>query len=152
VIPGKSTRYALYAAIEMAAAPADAQVTAAQVAQRYGIPVTVVAKVFQQLVRAGIAVGTRGTGGGYQLARRASELTMLEVIEVFQPARPVGDCSLRGHPGRPCRDSRACRLRTVFDEVDEQLRNTFASITVETLACGGRMGTAPLANTFATTL
>ena len=77
---------------------------------------------------------------------------MLEVIEVFQPARPVGDCSLRGHPGRPCRDSRACRLRTVFDEVDEQLRNTFASITVETLACGGRMGPLPRASGLATNL
>jgi len=139
VIPSKSTRYALYAAIEMAAAPEDAQVTAAQVAERYRIPATVLAKVFQQLVRAGLAVGTRGTGGGYQLARSASDLTMLDVIEVFQPSRPVGDCMLRESRGEPCPDARACRLRTVFDEVDEQLRSTFASITLETLACGGRM-------------
>ncbi len=129
----KSTRYALYAAMEMAAAGPDAQVTAAQVAERYRIPASVIAKVFQQLVRAGIAVGTRGTGGGYQLARRPSELTMLDVIEVFEPRRESGACLLADSSDAPCPSSRECRLRMVFDEVDELVRCTFASITLETL-------------------
>ena len=59
----KTTRYALYAAMEMARSAAPAQVTAARVAERYSLPATVTAKVLQQLVRAGIAVGTRGLGG-----------------------------------------------------------------------------------------
>jgi Rrf2 family protein len=129
----KSTRYALYAAMEMAAAGEDAQVTAAQVAERYRIPASVVAKVFQQLVRAGIAVGTRGTGGGYQLAKKPSELTMLDVIQVFEPRRPPGECLLADSSDLPCPTSNACRLRMVFDEVDELVRCTFASITLETL-------------------
>ena len=61
----KSTYYALYASLEMARAGGGAQVTVTQVAQRYEIPVAVLAKVFQQLVRKGIAVGTRGTRGGH---------------------------------------------------------------------------------------
>ena len=137
--PNKSTRYALYAAMEMAAAKPNVQVTAAQVSERYNIPSTVLAKVFQQLVRGGIAVSTRGTGGGYQLAGQPSVVTMLDVIQVFQPSRPVGECMLRESEDLPCFDPDACRLRMVFDEVDEMVRSTFSSITLETLVSGGRV-------------
>lgn len=139
MIHNKSTRYALYAALEMAAAPSDTFVTAAEVAERYRIPATVLAKVFQQLVRAGIAAGTRGAGGGYQLAAEASELTMLDVIEVFEPTHTEGACVLQEPEDVPCATPGDCRIRQVFDEVQEQVRSTYASISLETLAWGGRM-------------
>lgn len=135
--PNKSTRYALYAAMEMAAAGPHAQVTAGQVAKRYGIPSSVLAKVLQQLVREGLAVGTRGTGGGYRLAGQPSQVTMLDVIQIFQPARPAGECMLRDAQDLPCADPGTCRLRLVFDEVDELVRSTFSSITLEALVRGG---------------
>lgn len=130
----KSTRYALYAVMEMTAAGDQAQVTAAQVAERYNIPSTVLAKVFQQLVRAGIAVGTRGSGGGYQLVKSPSELTMLDVIQIFEPPRSPGRCLLAEADDVSCMNPTECRLRMIFDEVDELVRCTFASITLETLA------------------
>ncbi len=131
--PNKSTRYALYAAMEMATAPPGEPVTATAVAERYGIPPTVMAKVFQQLVRAGIAAGTRGTGGGYRLARDPAEVTMLDVIQVFEPGPSPGGCLLAGEEPAPCPRPEACRLRRIFDEVDGLARNTFASITLATL-------------------
>lgn len=130
----KSTRYALYAVMEMAAAP-DIQVSAAEVAERYDISPTVLAKVLQELVRAGIAVGTRGAGGGYQLAEKASKLTVLDVIEVFEPPRDPGAPLLNREDGSPT-DPRELRLQSIFDEVDELVRSTFASITLETLVSG----------------
>ncbi len=139
MIHNKSTRYALYAAVEMASAPTDAFVTASEVAERYRIPSTVLAKVFQQLVRAGIALGTRGSGGGYQLAREASEVTMLDIIEVFEPTPTVGACLLQEPDDLSCPTPDTCRIRRVFDEVQEQVRSTYASITLQTLARGGRM-------------
>ena len=129
----KSTRYALYAAMEMTLAPDNGHVTAAHVAERYGIPSAVTAKVFQQLVRSGIAVGIRGTRGGYQLARDPSQLTVLDVIEIFEPQHSPIDCLLAESSQRPCVDPGACRLKRVLDEVDELVRCTFASITLETL-------------------
>ena len=139
MIHAKSTRYALYAAVEMASAPPDTFVTAAEVAERYRIPATVLAKVFQQLVRADIAVGTRGSGGGYQLAQDASQVTMLDVIQVFEPIPTEGACILQDLDGHVCPTAGTCRIRRVFDEVQEQVRSTYASITLETLARGGRM-------------
>lgn len=132
MMPGTSARYALYAAIEMARAAGE-PVTVAQVAGPHGIPPTALAKVFQQMVRAGIAVGTRGIGGGYRLARPRSEITVLDVVAAFEPQRG---------PGRPGTDARAGTgdvhphteaLRRLFDEVDEGVRATLASVSLDTL-------------------
>ncbi|MBZ0268810.1 Rrf2 family transcriptional regulator [bacterium] len=127
----KSTRYALCAAMEMALADLDEAVTATRVAELYGIPGSVMAKVFQQLVRGRIAVGTRGQRGGYRLARDAGSVTMLDVIDAIEPRDGAsGDGAFGDSAG-------ARRLREVFDEVEELERTTFASISLATLARRG---------------
>ena len=128
----KSTRYALYASMEMALAEGDEPVTVAQVAERYAIPESALAKVFQQLVRAGVAGGTRGVGGGYRLSKPPSAITVLDVIRVFEPTREHGECLL-ADAGADCGRHERCRLARLFDEVDLLARNTFASVTLETL-------------------
>lgn len=124
----KSTRYALCAALELARAGPDEAVTATRVAELYDIPGSVVAKVFQQLVRVGLAAGTRGQKGGYRLARGADSVTMLDVIDGFEAPRAAG-----GREG-PALPSGAKRLQQVLDEVDELERCTFASISLSTLS------------------
>lgn len=130
----KSSRYALYAALEMAMA-GDRLVTVAQVAGPHGIPPTALAKVFQQLVRAGIAVGTRGIGGGYRLARPRTDITVLDVVSVFDPLRAPGRDLLHTRTASaPAAIPHTEAMRRLFDEVDEGIRATLASVTLETLA------------------
>jgi len=128
----KFARYALYAAVEMARA-GDEPVTVAQVAEPHGIPPTALAKVFQQLVRAGLAVGTRGIGGGYRLARPRSEITVLDVVSVFDPLRTPGDDLLHDRANPSMAKPNAVALQRLFDEVDEGIRATLASVTLDTL-------------------
>jgi len=130
---GKSARYALYAAMDLARAGEQGQVTAAEVAARYAIPPAVLAKVLQRLVRAGLAVGSRGSRGGYRLADKPSRVTVLDVLQAFEPRRRPGACLLDPQRDEACRLEAGCRLRRLFDEVDELGRATFASITLETL-------------------
>jgi Rrf2 family cysteine metabolism transcriptional repressor len=128
----KSTRYALYAAAEMALA-GNAPTTVGAVAERYGIPEGALAKAFQQLVRAGLAAGTRGIGGGYRLTRPASRITVLDVIRVFEQRREVKGCLLHDRPGQSCPKATACGVRWLFTEVDELVRSTYESVTLQTL-------------------
>ena len=134
----RSTRYALYSAVEMAAAAPGEPVTAAQVAERYGLPPTVVAKVIQRLVKAGLAIGTRGVAGGYRLARAAAEIALLEIVEVFEGPRSESACVLGECGDGQCGQFAECRLRRLFEEVDQQARATFASVTLETLVAPRR--------------
>ncbi|HEX4955750.1 MAG TPA: Rrf2 family transcriptional regulator [Thermoanaerobaculia bacterium] len=134
----KSTRYALYAAVEMAMA-GEAPITVADVAGRYRLPESALAKVFQQLVRAGIALGTRGIGGGYRLARPRTKITILDVVRVFEPPRPEGQCLLTEGLEGSCPRPADCGLRQLFDEVDELVRCTYESVTLDTvIRRGGR--------------
>ena len=135
----KSARYALYAALEMAIA-GEEPVTVAGVAAEHRISPTVLAKVFQQLVRAGLALGARGVGGGYRLAKPGTSISVLDVISVFEPPRDQGweaGRNARAGLGRSARDQ---GLRQLFDEVDEQVRCTYASVSLDTLARRGRVG------------
>jgi Rrf2 family protein len=129
----KGTRHALYAAMEMARAGSEGQVTVTQVAERHGISVSVLAKIFQQLVREGIAASARGVRGGYRLARAASKITVLDVIDAFEERRPAGGCLLSEEREASCADLTLCHLRRLVDEVDEMARCTYASVTLETL-------------------
>lgn len=145
--PGKMAVYALAAALEMAAAGDDRPVAVGQVARSTRVPEAVLAKAFQHLVRAGLAIGVRGSAGGYRLARPAAKITVLDVLEAFEPPRP----SHHGDP-RPARSRRASRraapsdaaaralpdldprIRRLFHEVDELVRCTYASVSLATLA------------------
>jgi Rrf2 family protein len=112
--------------MEMAMA-GEAPVTVAGVARRHRIPGSALAKVFQRLVQAGIAAGSRGVGGGYRLARDPSGVTVADVLAPFEPARPAETRRARRS------DAVEGRLRALFDEVDEIARCTFASVTLATL-------------------
>jgi Rrf2 family iron-sulfur cluster assembly transcriptional regulator len=129
----KSARYAIYAALEMALGDGR-PVTVAGVAARYGIPATALAKVLQQLVRARLASGSRGIGGGYRLAQPASKISVLDIVALFDPPRPPGECLLRGACDKGCVNPKTCSVHGLFDEVDELVRCTFASVSLETLA------------------
>jgi Rrf2 family iron-sulfur cluster assembly transcriptional regulator len=130
----KFARYALYAVLEMAVA-GEEPVTVGRVAEPYGIPSAALAKVFQQLVRAGLATGTRGVGGGYRLARPPDSITVLDVVSLFEPPRQQGHCLLNDDAGRvECAQPHACSLHQLFEEIDGQVRYTMASVTFETLA------------------
>lgn len=130
----KSTRYALHAALEMAMSDGR-PVTSSQVAERYQIPENVVAKVMQQLTRSGVASGVRGVGGGYLLARKATDVTIQDIIDIFEPAPTPDTCMLRGVSGEKCPGDTLpeCRLMGLFEEVGETVRSTFASVSLATL-------------------
>ncbi len=128
----KFSRYALLAAVDMALA-GDEPVTVGQVAGPHGIPPTALAKVFQQLVRAGLAVGTRGIGGGYRLARPRGEISVLDIVSIFEPIRAPRMAPWPGHVNEGAAGSRTDTLSRLFDEVDESITATLASVTLETL-------------------
>ena len=124
---GISARYALYAVLELARSTASEPVSVTRIAHRRRIPATVLAKVFQRLVRSGLVVGMRGPRGGYLLARPARHITVLDVMNVFE-LTPPPDASV---PGAIAGDD---MLEDLLGTMDGQVRSAFASITIDRLA------------------
>ncbi len=124
----KATRCALFAVLELAQDPAR-QVSAADIAKKYGISAHHLAKVLRGLTRAGLVESMRGAGGGYQFSGNAKRITLYEVICMFEDVghrtrgRPeAGDDSEIGHA-----------LGLVLNEIDETAVSTLKSITLTTL-------------------
>ncbi|MGZ5411130.1 MAG: RrF2 family transcriptional regulator, partial [Solirubrobacterales bacterium] len=74
------SRYAVVALAELAGSGPD-PIPIGQIAERRGIPVQFLEQLFSTLRRAGILVSHRGAKGGYTLARPATEVTVLEVVQ-----------------------------------------------------------------------
>lgn len=125
----KATRFALHAALELARARGE-RLTTQEIAERYGISLNHLAKVMGQLVRAGIARGVRGVGGGYRLARPADEITLQDLVGAIEGPRPAG-CSVRDDGGS-CRVP--CTLRPVLDEIEDYAAARLTSVTLAQVA------------------
>ena len=77
------SRYAVVALAELARSGEGGPVPISQVAERRGMPVQFLEQLFSTLRRAGILTSQRGAKGGYQLARPAEEITVLEVVQAL---------------------------------------------------------------------
>lgn len=75
------SRYALRALAELERVGAEGPVPIAELARRGEIPAQFLEQLFGTLRRAGLLRSQRGVRGGYTLARPASEITVLEVVE-----------------------------------------------------------------------
>jgi len=74
--------YALRALAELGRS-GDGPVPIGELARRRNIPVQFLEQLFATLRRAGLLRSQRGVKGGYTLARPASQITVLEVVEIL---------------------------------------------------------------------
>ena len=72
----KKADYALIALKDLAAADIGASSSAREIAERYNVPVELMAKVLQKLAKVGLVASHHGTRGGYQLARPAMQISV----------------------------------------------------------------------------
>ena len=87
----RATCYALHALAYMASQKNVNKAVASHiVAQEKGIPKRFLLKVLKPLVTHNILSSVKGPKGGYRLARPASDITLLEIIEAGENGRIIG--------------------------------------------------------------
>lgn len=128
----------LHSCVLLALLPREKSLPAAKLAEYHDVPAAQMAKQLQALSAAGVLVSTRGrAGGGYQLARPADRITLLEVVEAVEgreslfrctDVRKRGPCSVE-----PERYSPVCPVTRAMREVEEAWRTALASRTIADL-------------------
>ena len=73
-------RYAMVALADLAMAPSDRLLSLAEISKRQDISLPYLEQLFVKLRRAGLVDSVRGPGGGYRLARPASEIRVVEIL------------------------------------------------------------------------
>jgi Rrf2 family protein len=121
----QSTRLALYSLLEFAADP-QRQISAAEIAQKYGVSSHHLAKVLAELSRVGMVQSVRGVGGGYRFIGNAKRLTLMDVISRFEDVLPPENLPSNATPVGQA-------LTAVLSEIDEIAKASMSSITLATM-------------------
>jgi Rrf2 family protein len=130
----KKADYGLIALRHLSAtakAGSRASASAKDIAEAYRIPLPLLSKILQTLVRGGLLISEQGTNGGYRLSRAPQEINALEVIRTIDGPIILTQC-FTDHPG--CDQSALCTVREPLRKVHEGILNLLAGISLSDLA------------------
>ena len=119
--------YAVRAMLALAATEGEGWTSAPRIAATMSIPERFLPRVLRDLARAGLVDAHAGRSGGYRLARSASAISLLDVIDAVEPADPVPRCVLRGIA---CGVDGRCQVHDVFDAARIAHRSRLADATL----------------------
>jgi Rrf2 family protein len=109
----------------------QASSSAREIAELYDIPIELMAKVLQRLVRRGLLASHQGTRGGYQLARIPSQISVADVIQAIDGPVTVTACSTEDGL---CEQFAKCNVRDPLWRVRERILSALGECTIAELA------------------
>jgi Rrf2 family protein len=104
----------------------DKIVSRHEVSASGNIPPHFLAKIAQQLSRAGIIEILQGARGGYRLLIPPEKLSLLDVIEAIIGEIFLNDCVVRPES---CHASSSCAVNSIWLKARDQLRQTLDQVT-----------------------
>ncbi|MFG1931996.1 RrF2 family transcriptional regulator [Mycobacterium sp. NPDC048908] len=130
----EGTEWVLHCAASLAQLPDGDSASAAALAAHFGLPQAYLAKHLASLVRAGVLTGTTGPRGGFRLARPASEITVLDIVEAVDGradpylCREIRQQGRGALPAEECQER--CILATIMGRAHEAWLTSLASCTL----------------------
>jgi len=129
----KKSKYAIKALIYLAKKDPAEPVLIEEISTEENIPKKFLEAILLDLRKAGYLGSKKGKGGGYYLIKPADEISMAEIMRLFDGAIALVPCVAHKYyePCEECIDEITCPIREVFRVIREQTvatlkDNTFA--------------------------
>lgn len=119
-------RYSVTAMLDLAIHDKAGPVTLADISQCQGISLSYLEQLFARLRKNGLVKGVRGPGGGYRLARPATEISIAEIICSVDENVDVTRCKGEGN----CQDGAKCLTHELWTNLSERLHEFLSGITL----------------------
>jgi Rrf2 family protein len=142
----KKADYALMAMKHLTVRTDVPSASAREIAEAYDIPVELMAKVLQRLVRRGLLASHQGTRGGYRLSRAASLISIADVIQAIDGPLTVTACS---SDAENCGQYSKCSIRDPLWRIKDRIVAALATCSLQEMSADGPLEDvgAPLALT-----
>ncbi|HEY6126101.1 MAG TPA: SUF system Fe-S cluster assembly regulator [Steroidobacteraceae bacterium] len=127
---GKLTDYATVILATLAADRTRLQ-NASSLAERTHIAAPTVSKLLKQLHRAGLVVSTRGTHGGYQLARDPEDISAATILDALEGPIALTECS---SASSHCGIEHTCSTGRAWQRLNVAIRRSLNEISLAQLA------------------
>jgi Rrf2 family protein len=124
----KNIDYALMAINFLACQEPKFLLNTKMLSELYCIPSELLAKIMQRLAKSGICVSKSGPKGGYLLAREASKITIVQVIEAVEGPIRIVRCE-----DQDCLQIKRCTVREPLIRIERKITDYLNQVTVESL-------------------
>jgi Rrf2 family protein len=125
--------YGLRCLLQLASLAQGETLTLPQVAEREGLSQANAGKLLWILNKAGLVASTRGTKGGYRLARPAKEIRLSEVIKVLDEDVLDGHCKSYTGVLDSCVHTGNCGIRPIIVGLHDVVEQALSNITLAQL-------------------
>ena len=122
-------RFAVTAMIDLALRQSSGPVTLAAISQRQQISLSYLEQLFGRLRRHQLVESTRGPGGGYSLGRKASEISVADIIVSVDEPIDATQCGGKEN----CKDEERCMTHDLWATLNFKMYEYLSSITLSDL-------------------
>jgi Rrf2 family iron-sulfur cluster assembly transcriptional regulator len=119
-------RFAVTAMLDLALRQTNGPVTLAGISERQHISLSYLEQLFGKLRRRELVESVRGPGGGYCLARAASEITVAEIIQAVDEPIDATQCGGREN----CRDESRCMTHDLWTSLNTTIHGFLSGVTL----------------------
>jgi len=129
----RKTEYAILA-VEHIARKEDLKqpiTSAREISDSYKIPYPLLAKIMQALAAKGVVKAVHGTKGGYVLAKRPADISVADIVEIFDGRVAVADCFKEERITCPQWDG--CHIKDPFYELNNKIHSLLTQTKVADL-------------------
>ena len=131
----RAADYGIRAMLHVGSLPDGTVALKDDIAAAEGIPASFTAKILRQLVKAGLLRSARGVRGGFGLARPASEVSLLQIVEAIEGPIALTMCS---PDPENCSLSHDCPVSVVWFEVQRQMTDLLGATDLDALLSAPR--------------
>ena len=122
-------RYAVTAMLDLAVHEHEDPISLADISERQGISLSYLEQLFAKLRRNHLVASVRGPGGGYRLAKAASEICVAEIIDSVDENVDATRCGGRSD----CQHGEICLTHELWTDLSEQIHQFLSSIDLASI-------------------
>lgn len=126
------SRYGTRILLELARSNSDSPVQVSKISKRQEIPLKYLEQLVRILKQAELVISIRGPKGGHKLAKPPTEITLGEIVRLFEGQTDLVACV--SSPEK-CRISDECRVREAWKDATRVLYKHLDAITIADLLC-----------------
>ena len=91
------------------------------IAKQTNIPLPMVAKILKILAKHELLLSVRGANGGYRLLADPTQISITQIIELFEGPMAITECSLQQHQ---CSIYHKCNITSHFRQINQIIYTT----------------------------
>ena len=122
------TDYGLVLLTHLASAPIERVHNARELSESAHLPLPMVSKILKVLTREGFLVSQRGAKGGYSLARRPEDVTVVAVIDALEGPIALTECGAGS-----CEREASCVVRAPWQRINRVVRQSLEDVRLADL-------------------